>query len=67
MVHAVAQEMHQGGLDLLEHGPVHLGFAAVDDDLHILATLARQIPHHARKRVEHRGDRQHAGVPHVVL
>ena len=67
MIHRVAQQVQQRRFDLLEDRAINLGLAALDDQVYVLAELAREVTNHPRERIEYRGRGHHARAPHVVL
>jgi len=66
VVDGVAHQVHERVADLLDHGLVELGVGAADDELDLLAELARDVAHHAREAVEDLADRRHAQAQRAV-
>jgi len=66
MVDGIPQHVVQGAFDLRQDVAVDQGVFAVDFQLHFLAQAARQVAHHARKRVDAVAERTHAQGQHFV-
>ncbi len=66
MIHAVADQMHQRIVQLVDHGFIELGVGALDGQLHVLLELDSQIVHQPAKTLEGGPERQHADA-HGVL
>ncbi len=67
VIERIAHQVHQRIADLLEHRLVEFGALAEQLEFDLLAELAREVVHDARKAVERKTDRQHANLHHAFL
>ncbi len=67
VIDGVADHVHQRIAELLDDELVDLGLGAGDDEVHLLAVLARDLPHDARQLVERLAERHHAHLEDAAL
>ena len=67
VVHAVADHVHERLADLVDDRLVDAGGLALEDQLDLLALLARQVAHQPREALEDVADGQHPDVHHRLL
>ena len=67
VVDAVAQQMGERRLDLLQHGAIYLGVAPRDRQVHLFVQLVSQIAYHAREALQHAADGHEARAEHIFL
>ena len=62
VVHRVADQVHERLAELVDHRLVDAGALALEDELHLLTLLSREVAHEAREALEDVTDGEH---PHV--
>ncbi len=65
VIHAVADQMHQRIVQLVDHGLVEFGVGALDGELDFLVQLDSQIVHQPAESLEGGSERQHADAHRV--
>ena len=66
VAHRVAQEMHHGILERLEHLPVHLDVEADAAHMHVPSRLPGDLAHHVAEAAEHRFRRYERDAVDIV-
>ncbi|MNP09988.1 hypothetical protein D3C76_1021180 [compost metagenome] len=67
VVDGIAQQMHQGRFEFLQHIAIDLGFLALDFQAHLLTQRAAQIAHHACLPGQHIGKWTHPAGQRSVI
>ena len=67
VVQRVANQMHQGVVDLFQHRLVDFGLLSNHLQLDVLAELGAQVPYQPWEATEGHGDREHANLEHILL
>ena len=65
VIHAVANQVHQGIAELIDDRLIELRIGSFDGQFHVFAQIARQVVHQAAKPLEGAADRQHAHIHRV--
>ena len=66
VVHAVADQVHQRVVQLVDHRLVEFGVAAIDGQLDLLMKIAGQVMHQPPEALEGPADGQHADAHRVL-
>ena len=66
MIDAVAQQVDERILHLLQNAPIDFNLAALEHQLYLLALLAGQLAGEARENLEQRRERQQLHLLHIV-
>ncbi len=67
VIQGVAQQVAQGGFQLLQDVPVHLGGLAHDIEPDLFPQLPGQVPHHPRKGLDAVGEGPHPDADNLVV
>ncbi len=67
VIQRIAQEVAQGGFQLLQDVPVHLRALAHDGEAHLLPQFPGQVPHHPRKGLDAVGKGPHPDPDDLVV